>query len=151
MLVATVGAGAANASTRSAAGRSVAVRAVSAERALATPRVSTFCLDAANAAATNIASAQSSTEKSLTAAFAKLKSEEPAILSAAPSQIKGDFQTLFTYFNGFYNELAKYGYNFIKVPTSYLTSLTSQESKVEAASKAIDTYMTKSCGITPKT
>jgi hypothetical protein len=137
MLFATIGAGSANASTRSGSGRA--------------PQVSTFCLDAANAAGTNIATAQSATPKSLTAAFSKLKAEEPAIISAAPSQIKGDFQTLFAYFNGFYNELAKVGYNFTKVPTSYIASLTGQESKVAAASKAIEAYMAKSCGVKTKT
>jgi hypothetical protein len=111
------------------------------------PRTSQFCTFAANASKTNTAAAATATPTSLLAAFNKLKSEEPAILAASPSQIKGDFQVLFNYFNKFYGELATVKYQFLKLPHSYLATLEASLKPVEAASKAITTYLTKTCGL----
>jgi hypothetical protein len=116
---------------------------------LAVPSISTFCGYAENVSKNNAASAISESPTSLKALYAKIKAEEPAILAASPSQIRGDFQVLFTYFNNFYGELATVGYNFLKLPHSYLATLESSASKVTAASKAIQAYLTKACGIKP--
>ncbi len=151
MLIATIGISNAGASTSSSARTASSIAATTTAIAgLATPKSSQFCTYAENASKSSTTSAFSEKPSSLLASFQKLKSEEPAILAESPSQIRGDFQTLFNYFNGFYGELAKVGYNFLKLPHSYLATLESSASRVEVASKAITSYLTKTCGIKSK-
>jgi hypothetical protein len=103
---------------------------------------------AATAAAASAATGSAaSAEASLKTEYATLQKEEPAILSAAPAAIKPDFQTIFTFANSFYGELAKVGYDFTKLPTSFEASLAGDAAKVSSASTAISTYLTKSCGL----
>lgn len=114
------------------------------------PLTNVFCSDAENASKNSTATAEQETPASLVAAFDKLKSEEPLILSKVPSQIKGDYETLFNYFNKFYAELASVKYDFLKLPPSYLATLEKSAAPVEAASKAIATYVSKTCGVAAK-
>ena len=116
--------------------------------AIAVGKTSAFCRDAANAAKSNASSAASDTPASLANLYKQLKSEESLVLADSPSQIHGDFQTLFNYFNKFYGELASVGYNILKLPASFISSLSSQTAPLTAASKAITTYLKKACGIT---
>lgn len=107
---------------------------------------SKFCTFAANAQKNSSQSVATGKPASIEAAYKQLQSEEPAILAAAPPQIKGDFQTLFTFFNKFYGELASIGYNYAKLPVSYAQSLAASSAQVAAASTAIGTYLAKTCG-----
>jgi hypothetical protein len=132
--------GASAATTARPAARSVAL-------ATAAPRTSVFCTDAANAAANNTSAAATASVASLENDYAKLKADESIILADSPSAIKGDWQTLFTFLNKFYSELASVKYDFIKLPTSYLSTLETDGAPAEAAAKAIDAYIEKNCGI----
>jgi hypothetical protein len=111
------------------------------------PKISQFCSYADNVSKTGTSPSESDEKSALEADYAKLKSEEPAIINASPSQIKGDFQTLFSYINKLYSELASVDYNFVKLPHSYYTSLESSAAPVAKAAKAIETYLVKSCGL----
>ena len=121
---------------------------------------SQFCTFAANAAKSEAATSAAalgsagSAATSLKATYAKLQAEEPQILNAAPAAIKGDFQTLFTYLKQFYAEFAKVNFDVTKLPPSFTASLVAGEGKVTAASTAIETYLTMTCGVkttTPST
>jgi hypothetical protein len=56
-----------------------------------------------------------------------------AMASAAPSQIRGDFETFVTAFNGYAQALSKTGYKLGSVPTA------AQVAQLEAAAKAFST------------
>ena len=117
--------------------------------ALAVPRTNQFCTFGENTIKANASAGVLATEtpKSMAAVYAKLKAEEPVVLAAAPKQIKGDFQTLFTFANKFYGELASVKYSFLKLPHTFLLTLATSEKPVSAASKAIAAYLAKNCGI----
>ena len=83
----------------------------------------------------------------MAAAFAKLKSEEPVIIAAAPKQIKGAFTTEFNYFNKFYGELAAVKYNYFKIPPTFYLSIASSAATFTAAARTITSYLIKNCGI----
>jgi hypothetical protein len=113
----------------------------------AVPQTSTFCGYAANAAKSTSASA-ASTASSLQATFAKLKSEEGFVLAKSPAQLKGDFSTLFTYLNKFIAVLASVKYNFSKLTVVQEKAFASADTKqVQAAEKAITTYLTNVCHV----
>jgi hypothetical protein len=147
VLVAGLGISSAGAVSAKTAPNSTSHLRATAATVSARPETSRFCTLAENASKSSTASAATETPATLIQSFNKLKSEEPAILNASPSQIRGDFQTLFNFFNKFYGELASVKYSFLKLPRSYLASLALSAKPVEAASKAIQTYLTKTCGI----
>jgi hypothetical protein len=149
LVLASVGiAGAAAQTTRPAA--AVAPHH-SAAPAVASPRTSQFCTFAENTSKADASASALAFEMPATmaAAYTKLKAEEPAVIAAAPSQIKGDFKTLFTYVNKIYAELASVKYNFLKLPHTFVLSLESGAAGVAAAGKAIEAYLTKTCGLKP--
>jgi hypothetical protein len=124
-----------------------AASAASAPRALA-PRTSTFCSYAENASKSTSISPKAVTPASIQASFTKLKSEEKFIISNSPSQIKGDFTTLFTYLNKFIAILASVKYNFTKLSLSQEKAFSSANTKqVQAAVKAINVYLTNVCHV----
>ena len=67
------------------------------------------------------------------------------IIAAAPKAIKGDFQTLFTFFNKFYGQLSSVKFVFMKLPPAFLATLASSAKGLTAASKAIQAYLTSYC------
>ena len=78
-------------------------------------------------------------------------SEEPTILAQAPAAIKGDFQTVFTYFNKFYSDLASINFDFTKLTPAMEKDFTADSAGVSSASKAIQTYVTQACGLAAPT
>jgi len=80
--------------------------------------------------------------------YAALKSEEPVVLSQAPSQIKPDFQALFNYLNGFYSALSNVKFQYSKLPISYYEGLAKLNIKqITADGKAIQTYVQNVCHV----
>jgi hypothetical protein len=116
---------------------------------VAVPQTSTFCGYAANAAKSTSPSASAAgTAASIQASFTKLKSEETFILANSPSQLKGDFTTLFSYLNKFIAILASVKYNFSKLTLTQEKAFSSADTKqVQAAVKAINTYLTNVCHV----
>jgi hypothetical protein len=76
--------------------------------------------------------------------------EEPTVLAAVPKQIRGNFQTLFNYFNKFYGELAAVKYNFLALSHTYLASLAISAASVKSAALAIERYLAKNCAVSAK-
>lgn len=114
--------------------------------AASAPRTSTFCGYAANASKSTSVSPATLTPASLQASFTKLKSEESYITANSPSQLKGDFTTLFTYFNKFIAILASVKYNFTKLSLAQEKAFGASDTKqVQAAVKAIDAYVKNVC------
>jgi hypothetical protein len=112
------------------------------------PRTSTFCGFAANEAkGTSVSPA--TTPGSLEAEFTKLKSEESFVLSASPSQLKGDFTTIFTYLNKFISVLASVKYDFAKLSLAQEKEFATADTKqVTAAVSAIKVYLKNVCHVT---
>jgi hypothetical protein len=79
--------------------------------------------------------------------FTAIKKAEPALLASAPASIKGDLSQLFAVDNQFLAILKRAGYNFEKVPPAAVKTIERDEPKIEAASKAVDAYLTNTCGI----
>ena len=131
--------GAASAAARPAARSALAVA----------PRTSTFCTDAVNAAKHSSTSGASTAKApTLQQSYAALKSEEPVVLSQAPSQIKPDFQALFNYLNGFYSALSNVKFQYSKLPISYYEGLAKLNIKqITADGKAIQTYVQNVCHV----
>lgn len=124
-----------------------AASAASAPRAVA-PRTSTFCSYAANASKSTSVSPTALTPASMQAIYTKLKSEETFIVANSPSQLKGDFTTLFTYVNKFISILASVKYNFTKLSLTQDKAFSSGDTKqVQAAIKAINAYLTNVCHV----
>jgi hypothetical protein len=116
--------------------------------AVAAPRTSTFCGLAANEAKGSSVSPASFTPASLQATYTKLKSEESFVQANSPSQLKGDFTTLFTFLNKFISILTSVKYNFAKLSPAQLKTFSTADTKqVQAASKAIDAYVTNVCHV----
>jgi hypothetical protein len=88
---------------------------------------------------------------SLQALAAKIQSLEPAMLAAAPAALKPTLQDIFAFDTSFFQELAKAGYSYAKIPASFLKTLQAEEPKLEAESKSIETYITHTCGISETT
>jgi hypothetical protein len=112
------------------------------------PRTSTFCTLAASETKSSSLSPTTLTPTSLQATYTKLKSEEGFILANSPSQLKGDFQALFTFLNKIIGELSAVKYNFEKLSTTQLKTFESGNTKqLQAAVKSIDAYLTNVCKI----
>ena len=72
------------------------------------------------------ASAATLTPTSIQTDYKRFIAVEGKVISAAPSQLRGDFQTLFSYTTNIYNELNKVGWNYRKVPPTFFSSLASK-------------------------
>jgi len=114
---------------------------------------SQFCQFASNVSKQSAvsAAAAASAPTSLKTDYQRLMAEEPTILAQAPAAIKGDFQTVFTYLNKFYSDLASINFDFTKLTPAMEKDFTSDSAGLSSASKAIENYVTQACGLSTST
>ncbi len=130
-------AGSASAASRSAAGVQV-------------PHTSKYCqlvkgVQSSESSAFSKLTTPNQLASAMKAAYQNLKSEESKVLSVIPSQLKASYQTIFSAMNTIFNDLAKVGYNFSKLPASIEKSFVAESSSMSAASNKIATYDKQVC------
>lgn len=75
------------------------------------------------------------------------------LVDRAPSEIEGDLEVVQQYFQDFDSVLAKYDYDLVKLGSEGADDpdaqalFTGDQSEVEAASAAVEEYLTTTCGI----
>jgi hypothetical protein len=85
--------------------------------------------------------------KTLAADYAQFKALQPAMLSSAPSAIKGDLQQIFTFDHELLAELSKVGWIMAKLPRAYLESFAIAGPKLKPASDKVIGYLDSTCGL----
>ena len=90
---------------------------------------------------TGDASTSEDTEKE----FKELTSAIDKLADEAPGEIEGDIETIATAFNKYDDLLAKYDYDFAKIPEDETKDLDLENPEVEAASNRVESYFEKVC------
>jgi hypothetical protein len=119
--------------------------------AFSTSGANALCSAASSATRTiGISSGGTASTSSISAAFEKLRGEEPLLEREAPPVLRGDFRVLFSYANAFYGVLSRYGWNLARVPEPTLGALESSanQSRIATASSAVAAFLSHTCGIT---
>lgn len=83
-------------------------------------------------------------ESRMKTAFEKVESEEPMIISAAPSQIQGDIKAVFAVDNVLIGDLKKANWNFMALAADAKT-LEASVAKIKAPVAAIEAYFKAQC------
>ncbi|MBV8065792.1 MAG: hypothetical protein JOY73_09730, partial [Actinobacteria bacterium] len=65
----------------------------------------------------------------------------------APSSIRTDLKSVFTFDLGLFSELSKVGWSFAKIPKSVLAQRAVEGPKLKPASDAVITYLDSKCGL----
>jgi len=87
-------------------------------------------------------------ESKLKTDFETLEAAEPALISAAPSKIKGDLTQVFGVDNTLVQDLKNAHWNFLALAADAKT-LEAQESKIKVPLAALEAYFKTTCGTKP--
>jgi hypothetical protein len=87
-----------------------------------------------------------SLESKIKIAFEKVESEEPALIAASPSPVKGDLQKIFAVDNLLIADLKKANWNFVALAADEKT-LEAAEAEIKPAIASLDAYFKSECGI----
>ena len=137
---------AASATTAAAASATTSLPTGSLPKSVKATGGGTFCKEVADsynsAMKTGVGLTPAAIKAELQSATAEMNKAE----SEAPSAIKGDLKTEFTAVQQFYNAIAAAGYNYLKVPPTAETAMSTPQ--VKAAEAATTLYVKQKCGIT---